>query len=104
MRNVKFSRRAMLRGLGYGGVFCTGLLDNLYAQTAPRVSRVAMFGYANGSQYQSEPTGGETDFVLSPHMAPLEAVRDDILVFKNLTLARDGGNAHRSASFSVFAE
>jgi len=102
MRNVKFSRRAMLRGLGYGGVFCTGLLDNLYAQTAPRVTRVAMFGYANGSQYQSEPTGGETDFVLKPHMAPLESVRSDILVFKNLTLIRDPGNAHRSASFSVF--
>jgi hypothetical protein len=102
MRNLKFSRRAMLRGLGYGGVFCTGLFDNVYAQTAPRVTRVAMFGYANGSQYQSEPTGGETDFVLQPHMAPLEAVRSDIVVFKNLTLARDPGNAHRSASFSVF--
>ncbi|WP_437604856.1 DUF1552 domain-containing protein [Sorangium sp. So ce834] len=102
MRNVKFSRRTMLRGLGYGTVFCSGLFDNVYAQTAPRITRVAMFGYANGSQYQSEPTGGEKDFVLKPHMAPLEAVRNDILVFKNLTLARDPGNAHRSASFSVF--
>jgi len=102
MRNVKFSRRTMLRGLGYGGVFCSGLFNNLYAQTVPRVTRVAMFGHANGSQYQSEPTGGETDFVLKPHMAPLEAVRGDILVFKDLTLARDPGNAHRSASFSVF--
>lgn len=102
MRNVKFSRRTMLRGLGCGTVFCSGLVDNLYAQTVPRITRVAMFGYANGSQYQSEPTGGERNFVLKPHMAPLEAVRDDILVFKNLTLARDPGNAHRSASFSVF--
>ncbi|WP_437717239.1 DUF1552 domain-containing protein [Sorangium sp. So ce448] len=102
MRNVKFSRRTMLRGLGYGTLFCSGLADNLYAQTVPRITRVAMFGYANGSQYQSEPTGGERNFVLKPHMAPLEAVRDDILVFKNLTLKRDGGNAHRSASFSVF--
>ncbi|MGK3999591.1 DUF1552 domain-containing protein [Sorangium sp. So ce1024] len=102
MRNVKFSRRTMLRGLGCGTIFCSGLVDNLYAQTVPRITRVAMFGYANGSQYQSEPTGGERDFVLKPHMAPLEAVRDDILVFKNLTLARDPGNAHRSASFSVF--
>jgi len=92
----------MLRGLGYGTLFCSGLADNLYAQTVPRITRVAMFGYANGSQYQSEPTGGERNFVLKPHMAPLEAVRDDILVFKNLTLKRDGGNAHRSASFSVF--
>jgi hypothetical protein len=102
MRNVKFSRRTMLRGLGYGTLFCSGLIDNLYAQAVPRITRVAMFGYANGSQYQSEPTGGERTFVLKPHMAPLEAVRDDILVFKNLTLARDPGNAHRSASFSVF--
>ncbi|WP_433933875.1 DUF1552 domain-containing protein [Sorangium cellulosum] len=102
MRNVKFSRRTMLRGLGYGTLFCSGLVDNLYAQAVPRITRVAMFGYANGSQYQSEPTGGERNFVLKPHMAPLEAVRDDILVFKNLTLARDPGNAHRSASFSVF--
>lgn len=102
MRNVKFSRRTMLRGLGYGTIFCSGLADNLYAQTVPRITRVAMFGYANGSQYQSEPTGGERNFVLKPHMAPLEAVRDDILVFKNLTLKRDPGNAHRSASFSVF--
>ncbi|KYF89037.1 hypothetical protein BE17_10500 [Sorangium cellulosum] len=102
MRNVKFSRRTMLRGLGYGTLFCSGLVDNLYAQALPRITRVAMFGYANGSQYQSEPTGGEKNFVLKPHMAPLEAVRDDILVFKNLTLIRDPGNAHRSASFSVF--
>ncbi|WP_437652753.1 DUF1552 domain-containing protein [Sorangium sp. So ce1182] len=102
MRNVKFSRRTILRGLGYGTLFCSGLVDNLYAQAVPRITRVAMFGYANGSQYQSEPTGGERNFVLKPHMAPLEAVRDDILVFKNLTLARDPGNAHRSASFSVF--
>ncbi|KYF58475.1 hypothetical protein BE08_18455 [Sorangium cellulosum] len=102
MRNVKFSRRTMLRGLGGGTILCSGLIDNLYAQTVPRITRVAMFGYANGSQYQSEPTGGERNFVLKPHMAPLEAVRDDILVFKNLTLARDPGNAHRSASFSVF--
>lgn len=102
MQNVKFSRRTLLRGLGYGGVFCSGLCNVLYAQSMPRITRVAMFGYANGSQYQSEPTGGETDFVLKPHMAPLEAVRSDLLVFKNLTLKRDPGNAHRSASYSVF--
>lgn len=102
IRNVKFSRRTMLRGLGCGSVFCSGLFNNLYAQTAQRVTRVAMFGYANGSQYQSEPTGGETDFVLKPHMSPLEGVRGDILVFKDLTVPRSPGNAHRGASYSVF--
>jgi hypothetical protein len=102
MRNVKFSRRTLLRGLGYGLPFCTGLSNVLYAQTAPRIKRVAMFAYANGSHYNSEPTGSGRDFVLKPHMAPLEALRSDLLVFKNLTLVRDPGNAHRGASFSVF--
>jgi hypothetical protein len=102
MSNIKFSRRTLLRGLGYGMPFCSGLAGVLYAQTEPRVTRVAMFGYANGSQYDAEPTGSGSDFVLKPHMAPLEAVRDDLIVFRNLTMARDGGNAHREASLSVF--
>jgi Protein of unknown function (DUF1552) len=102
MRNVKFSRRTLLRGLGCGTVFCGGLAKNLYAQAAPRVTRVALFSYANGSQYQSEPTGDGETFVLKPHMAPLEAVRKDIIVFKNLTMGRGSGNAHKAASFSVF--
>jgi len=102
MRNIKFSRRSLLRGLGYGAPFCAGLAKNLYAQTAPRITRVAMFAYANGSHYGSEPTGSGTTFALKPHLAPLEAVRNDIIVFKNLTMIRDPGNAHRGASFSVF--
>lgn len=102
MRNIKFSRRSLLRGLGYGIPFCAGLTRTLYAQTAPRITRVAMFGYANGSHYGSEPSGTGENFVLKPHMAPLEAVRKDLVVFKNLTLLRDPGNAHRGASFSVF--
>jgi len=102
MRNIKFSRRSLLRGIGYGTPFCAGLAKSLYAQTVPRITRVAMFAYANGSHYNSEPTGSGSTFVLKPHMAPLEAVRNDLLVFKNLTMIRDPGNAHRGASFSVF--
>jgi Protein of unknown function (DUF1552) len=102
MKNIKFSRRSLLRGLGYGTAFCTGLTKSLYAQAAPRITRVALFSYANGSQYQSEPTGAGSAFVLKPHMAPLEAVRNDIIVFKNLTLKRGSGNAHKAASFSSF--
>ncbi|MES1173165.1 MAG: DUF1552 domain-containing protein [Myxococcales bacterium] len=102
MKNIRFSRRALLRGLGYGTAFCTGLTRNLYAQTAPPITRVALFSYANGSQYQSEPTGSGDAFVLKPHMAPLEAARKDIIVFKNLTLIRGPGNAHKAASLSAF--
>jgi Protein of unknown function (DUF1552) len=102
MRNIKFSRRSLLGGLGCGAAFCAGISKNIYAQTLPRVTRVAMFGYANGSHPNSSPTGDGEAFVLKPHMAPLEAVRKDILVFRNLTLERGSGNAHKAASFSIF--
>ena len=102
MRNIKFSRRALLAGLSVGGAFCGGLGRNLYAQTAPRVTRVAMFGYANGSHPDSAPTGNGTDFVLKPHMAPLETLRNDILVFRNMTMQRGSGNSHKATSFSIF--
>jgi hypothetical protein len=100
MRNIKFSRRSLLRGLGYGTVLCTGLTKTLYAQT--RTPRLAMFGYANGSHPDSAPTGMGEAFVLKPHMAPLEAIRKDILVFRGMTLERGSGNSHKSTSFSIF--
>jgi hypothetical protein len=100
MRNIKFSRRSLLRGLGYGTVLCTGLTKNLYAQT--RTMRLAMFGYANGSHPDSAPTGMGADFVLKPHMAPLEAIRKDIIIMRGMTLERGSGNSHKSTSFSIF--
>jgi hypothetical protein len=102
MRNIKFSRRSLLRGLGYGTGFCAGLGKNVYAQTQPRITRVAMFGYANGSHPDSAPTGDGATFVLKPHMAPLEPVRNDIIIFRNMTMERPAGNAHKAASFSIF--
>jgi len=102
MRNIKFSRRTLLGGLGAGTFLCSGLTKTIYAQTAPRITRVAMFAYANGSHPDSAPTGNGADFVLKPHMAPLEAVRNDILVFRNMTMERDSGNSHKATSFSIF--
>lgn len=102
IKNIKFSRRSLLTGLGYGAGFCAGLSKNVYAQTAPRVTRVAMFGYANGSHPDSAPTGNGESFVLSPHMAPLEPVRKDIIIFRNMTMERDGSNSHKATSFSIF--
>ena len=102
MRNIKFSRRSLLRGLGYGTVLCSGLTKNLYAADAARVLRLAMFGYANGSHPDSAPTGMGEAFVLKPHMAPLEAIRKDVLIFRGMTLERGSGNSHKSTSFSIF--
>src|SRR5213075_579216 len=100
MRNIRFSRRSLLRGLGYGTVLCTGMTKNLYAQS--RITRLAMFGYANGSHPDSNPTGMGEAFVLKPHMAPLEVVRKDIVVTRGMTLERGSGNSHKSTSFSIF--
>src|SRR5690242_13626945 len=94
MRNIKFSRRSLLRGLGYGTVLCTGLTKTLYAQG--RTLRLAMFGYANGSHPDSAPTGMGEAFMLKPHMAPLEPIRKDILIFRGMTLERGSGNSHKS--------
>jgi hypothetical protein len=100
MRNISFSRRSLLRGLGYGTVLCTGLTKSLYAQS--RTMRLAMFGYANGSHPDSAPTGMGENFVLKPHMAPLEEVRKDITIMRGMTLERGSGNSHKSTSFSIF--
>jgi hypothetical protein len=103
MRNIKFSRRSLIRGLGYGTVLCTGLTKSLYAQVgAGKITRFAVFGYANGSHPDSAPTGMGEAFVLKPHMAPLEAVRKDIVVVRGMTLERGSGNSHKSTSFSIF--
>jgi hypothetical protein len=101
MRNIHFSRRSLLRGLGYGTVLCTGLTKNLYAQAKP-TTYFAVFGYANGSHPDSAPTGMGEAFVLKPHMAPLEPVRRDIVVMRGMTLERGSGNSHKSTSFSIF--
>jgi hypothetical protein len=103
MRNIRFSRRSLLRGLGYGTVLCNGITKSLYAQTSSqKMLRLAMFGYANGSHPDSAPTGMGDAFVLKPHMAPLEPVRKDIIIMRGMTLERGSGNSHKSTSFSIF--
>jgi hypothetical protein len=103
MRNIKFSRRSLIRGLGYGTVLCTGITRSLYAHAqAKPITRFCAFGYANGSHPDSAPTGMGEAFVLKPHMAPLEAVRKDIVVMRKMTLERGSGNSHKSTSFSIF--
>jgi hypothetical protein len=103
MRNIKFSRRSLLRGMGYGTVLCSGISKNLYAQVGSgKITRFAAFGYANGSHPDSAPTGMGEAFVLKPHMAPLEPVRKDIVVLRGMTLERGSGNSHKSTSFSIF--
>jgi hypothetical protein len=95
------SRRSLLTGLGSGTVLLSGLLRTLRAAEAPPAPRAVFLFYANGSNYRWTPTGAGEAFQLSPHLAPLESARKDIIVLKQLTLQRGKGNPHKAATYSV---
>lgn len=81
------SRRTLLRGAG-GIALALPFLDAMSprlarAQTAPK--RFIVFFSANGTIVdQWRPSGGETDFTLSPILAPLEASRENLLILQGL--------------------
>jgi hypothetical protein len=95
---MRFSRRSLLRGLGAGTVLLSGISRSLYAQA--RTPRAVFLFYANGSHPAWTPSGGATDFVLTPHLAPLDPIRNDIVICKNMRLMEDsqtkmGGNLNQ---------
>jgi hypothetical protein len=96
----KFSRRSLLRGIGAGGVLLSGISKSLYAADA-RTTRAAFFFYANGSHPGWAPMGAGNMFTLTPHLAPLEPIRNDLVIVRNMILERGSGNSHKSTSFSA---
>ncbi len=94
------SRRAFLRGLLASSI---GLpwLESLQsseglAQTENAQRFIVMFS-ANGTIYDRwVPSGGETDFELSPILAPLEDHRSDLIVVEGLTQQGGGGDGHQN--------
>jgi hypothetical protein len=84
----RLARRTFLRGAG-GIAVALPFLD---AMSRPRRARAAgvakrfiVFFSANGTIMDNwTPTGGETDFTLSPILAPLAAHRDRLLVLRGL--------------------
>ncbi len=82
------SRRTLLRGAG-GIAVALPFLDAMLRPRRPRAAGVAkrfiVFFSANGTIMNNwAPTGGETDFTLSPILAPLQAHRDRLLVLRGL--------------------
>ena len=66
------------------------------AQTELPRRFIAMFS-ANGTVYdQWLPSGGETDFELSPILTPLDAHRDDLVIVEGLTQKGAGGDGHQN--------
>jgi hypothetical protein len=103
MRIGTFSRRKLLTGMSAGGVLLSGISKSLYAQPGATKgpTRAVFLFYANGSHPGWAPEGMGETFTLKPHMAPMEPIKKDIVIFRNMILERGSGNSHRSTSFSV---
>jgi hypothetical protein len=87
--------------MGAGTLLLTGMSRTLYAQQQ-KVQRAVFLFYANGAHpfwAPKDPPG--TTFTLTPHLAPMEAIKKDIVIFRNMVLERGGGNSHKSTSFSA---
>jgi hypothetical protein len=100
--SINFSRRSLLRGLGAGTVLASGITRSLYgAEVVGRNPRAVFLFYANGSHPGWAPTGMDGNFVLTPHLAPMEPIRSDLLIMRNMILERGSGNSHKGTSFSA---
>ena len=110
------SRRTVLRGIGAG--MALPLLDAMIPTRAfgraaaqagankPPVRMAAIF-MPNGVHYADwEPVGIGRNFKLSPTLAPLESVRDDVMVLSNLCLdnafAKGDGPGDHARSAAAF--
>lgn len=94
------SRRAFLRALLTSSIGLPWLeslrVSESRAQDESSRRFIAMFS-ANGTVYdQWLPRGSETEFELSPILAPLEPHRSDLVIVEGLTQQGGGGDAHQS--------
>jgi len=99
---TQLSRRAVLRGAG-GAAIALPWLEAMaprraQAATGPVKRFVVMFS-ANGtipSAWAPTPGTSETDFTLSPILAPLEAHKADIVIVGGLEQKGGGGDGHQN--------
>jgi hypothetical protein len=86
MKHQNLSRRALLRGLGgisIGLPFLGAMSDSARAEGFPK-RFVAMFSGFGTIKNAWIPQGTETDFKLSPILAPLEPYKDRVMVFEGV--------------------
>lgn len=93
----RLSRRALLRGGAGGGALLAGgalgLFPWLEAAAAPTPPRVLLLYTPHGTVWdQWRPTGGETNFTLSPILSPLAGHRERMVIVDGVRL--DSGTAY----------
>lgn len=108
MRNFRLSRRTLLRGAGVGlGLPWLEAMAPSFAAASPKASappvRMAVLYMANGVNTSMwTPEGQGREFVLSPTLAPLQDLKDQIQVVSNLWNAgADTGDGHYVKESSI---
>jgi hypothetical protein len=93
-RNPRVSRRALLSGLGASAALSPFIpLLNAEGQEAQPL-RLILWFTPHGTVYENwKPTGGETDFTLSPILKPLEPYRAKLNILDGLKINADGVGA-----------
>jgi Protein of unknown function (DUF1552) len=96
----RFGRRALLRGAA-GAAVALPWLESLAPRRArasnqPPLRFVVMFSPNGTLNDQWMLTGGETAFVLSPILSPLEPHRADIVIVQGLDQQGGGGDGHQN--------
>jgi hypothetical protein len=103
MKSYSFKRRSFLAAVG-GAFGLETLLGNLEAQAAGATSpaRFLLTHFPIGTYRQSYlPTGSQTDFTLSPILAPFESLKSDMIVLYGLTdnhLTCPNGGGHEAGT------
>lgn len=102
MRSYRLARRSFITGIG-GAFGLEVLLRNMEAaaQGASSPARMLLAHFPIGTYRQSYlPTGGRTDFTLSPILRPFEKLRDDMIVLYGLEdkLTCPGGGGHEAGT------
>jgi hypothetical protein len=106
MKKLKLSRRAVLRGTGGIAValpwleIMGGARDAKAGESGSRFVTVYTPGGSvidNGAgENRWRPTGTETDFTLSPILAPLEPIKHKLLVMDGLSMTSAVGEQHQA--------
>ena len=102
MSSYRFARRSFLAGIG-GAFGLQILLDNMVAaaQGASSPPRLLLTHFPIGTYKQSYlPKGTQTDFTLSPILAPFERLKSDMIVLYGFAdrLSCPGGGGHEAGT------
>ncbi len=94
---LPFSRRSCLRLTAAALAPFIPLGALRAAPTNTRIKRLVLLFSPNGTIYDKwKPSGGETDFQLSPILAPLQPLRSKLIVIDGLQKKDQGGDHHQT--------